>query len=55
MGGRKCGEKECKKREKKEEVEVKEGRGIAFWNVARLENKDRDFWRDLKRWNAMGW
>lgn len=33
-----------------------EGRGVwkvAFWNVARMGNKDKDFWRGLKEWDVM--
>ncbi|KYN13305.1 hypothetical protein ALC57_14506 [Trachymyrmex cornetzi] len=26
---------------------------MAFWNVAGLSNKDRGFWDELKRWDAM--
>jgi len=28
-------------------------RKIAFWNVAGLRNKDRDFWEGLKEWDVM--
>lgn len=26
---------------------------IDFWNVAGLENKDREFWKSLEKWNVM--
>lgn len=26
---------------------------IVFWNVARLYNKNKRFWEDLKRWDVM--
>jgi len=26
---------------------------VAFWNVAGLENKDKEFWIGLKEWDAM--
>jgi len=32
--------------------ERKEGTDIAFWNVAELGNKDREFWRELGQWDA---
>ena len=27
---------------------------IAFWNVAVMRNKDRNFWANLKRWDING-
>jgi len=35
------------------EARVEKGLGIAFWNVAGLGNKDRDFWESLKKWDVM--
>jgi len=32
---------------------VKGGIGIAFWNVAGLRSKDRDFWESLKGWDII--
>lgn len=26
---------------------------IAFWNVAGLRNKDREFWERIKQWDVM--
>lgn len=31
----------------------KEGWKLAFWNVARVVNKDKEFWMGLKEWDAM--
>jgi len=34
--------------------EYKRGRWkVAFWNVAGLGNKDRDFWKCLEEWEVM--
>lgn len=30
-----------------------EGWRVAFWNVAGLTNKDREFWESLKNWDVM--
>jgi hypothetical protein len=32
-----------------------EGRewGVLFWNVAGLNNKDREFWRELGKWEIV--
>jgi len=41
--------------EEKKEGEVKTERlkKIAFWNVAGLGNKDREFWKGLKEWDVV--
>lgn len=26
---------------------------MTFWNVAGLRNKDRDFWKELKKWDVI--
>ena len=26
---------------------------IAFWNIARMRNKDRDFWRGIMEWDVI--
>jgi len=39
--GRRCG--------RKNRTEL----SIAFWNVAGLRNKDKDFWKGLERWDVM--
>lgn len=33
--------------------EKRKGYEIGFWNVAGLENKDREFWEGLKEWNVI--
>jgi len=38
--------------ERKKEKERK-GWNIVFWNVAGLNNKDKDFWKRLERWDIM--
>jgi len=50
------GEEKVRGREEEEkEGEVKRGRvrKIAFWNVAGLGNKDREFWKGLKEWDVI--
>lgn len=37
----------------KEKGKEKEGWKIAFWNVAGLGNKDKEFWKRLKEWDVM--
>ena len=27
---------------------------IVFWNIAEMENKDREFWKDMENWGIMG-
>jgi len=36
-----------------EKCEGKRGLKIAFWNVAEVENKDREFWKTLKDWKVL--
>lgn len=31
----------------------KRGYKVGFWNVAELENKDREFWEKLGEWSVM--
>jgi len=55
-------QKEWRKEERGKKGERSRGRGerkgkrevykVGFWNVAGLENKDRDFWERLKKWNV---
>lgn len=63
MGG-KNGKGEAKEREKgREESKGKEKEGrdekemgkynIVFWTVAELNNKDKDFWRALGKWDIV--
>lgn len=33
--------------------EKRKGYKIGFWNVASLENKDREFWEGLKEWDVI--
>lgn len=28
---------------------------MAFWNVAGLSNKDKEFWEGLKNWDVINW
>lgn len=38
----------------REDKKEREGRvKIAFWNVAGLRNKDREFWERIKQWDVM--
>lgn len=39
--------------EKGEGRESRRGWKIAFWNVAGLGNKDRNFWEELKEWEMV--
>lgn len=43
------------KREGEEREGEREKRGVfkAFWNVAGLLNKDKEFWRDLEEWDVI--
>lgn len=36
-----------------EEEDEEEGWRLAFWNVAGIGNKDKDFWGVLEQWDAM--
>lgn len=45
-------EEKRKKRGKRNEKE-KEGWGIAFWNVAGLERKEKDFFKGLEEWEVI--
>lgn len=31
----------------------RKGYKVGFWNVAGLENKDREFWESLKEWDVI--
>lgn len=42
-----------RRKEKKNEIRRKENFKIAFWNMAGLKNKDRDFWLGLEEWDVM--
>lgn len=50
---RKKGNKSRKHKKKAEEKGKGEGYKICFWNVAGLENKDREFWEKLGEWDVM--
>lgn len=30
-----------------------EGYKVGFWNLARLKNKDREFWESLREWDII--
>lgn len=47
--GREEGEEEWTEEKRGEEGGTK----VIFWNVARLRNKDTDFWKGLKDWDIM--
>lgn len=51
-GRRKIEGGEGQRREQGEDREV-EATKIAFWNVAGIERKDRDFWRGIKEWDVV--
>lgn len=53
MKGRKRLEWE-KGRERTEKGMVEKGWRIGFWNVAGLENKNKDFWVGLGKWEDSG-
>lgn len=38
------------RREERGEMNMK----VVFWNVAGLENKDKDFWEGLREWDMTG-
>ncbi|XP_070526965.1 golgin subfamily A member 6-like protein 2 [Cardiocondyla obscurior] len=48
-------EKEKEKKERgKEKEEVKDRNvRIVFWNVAGIENKDEDFWKNMEKWEVI--
>lgn len=39
-------------KEKRKEIGRDEWK-VAFWNVAGLRNKDRDFWKRLENWDII--
>lgn len=41
------------KRKTRGRVEKEETWSITFWNVAGIQNKDKDFWENLKRWDVI--
>lgn len=41
------------RKKKENEIGRKENFKIAFWNMADLKNKDRDFWLGLEEWDVM--
>jgi len=40
-------------REEEGGAEKEKGLKIAFWNVAGLKNKDREFWKNLEEWEVL--
>lgn len=49
---RERGRKESRGKERGGEEKGKRECRIVFWNVAGLNNKDRDFWRELGEWDV---
>lgn len=41
-----------RKKDKKNKERVEEW-NVVFWNVARLKNKDRSFWKGLSEWDVI--
>lgn len=41
------------KRRKEEKVEQKGVWKAVFWNIAGVENKDKEFWQRAKRWDII--
>lgn len=53
-GGRKISGNENGRRiEEKKRKELENEWKVIFWNVARLRNKDRDFWKELEYWDVI--
>lgn len=53
-GGGECGESGRRRREGKKGGKRKKNiYKIAFWNVAGLRNKDKEFWQGLREWDVM--
>lgn len=46
------GKKESRGKERGERKKEKREYRIVFWNVAGLNNKDRDFWKELREWDV---
>lgn len=44
---------EVERKRGKEKEKGSEAWKIAFWNVAGLGNKDKEFWKGLKEWDVM--
>lgn len=46
-------EREGRGEEERSKVREEERFKIAFWNVAGLNNKDEEFWKELNEWDVM--